>query len=131
MTNEQLLVSVITSDGLGESVFSERKFQLSGDEHRRLSDQIAAVNFRLRTSSEDYSSDFHVAGDPTLLVVLSGSIRITLRNGLYKDFSTGDMFIAEDYLSDGVEFSCQLHGHSAEVLGSQKVLLIHLKLSRR
>jgi len=126
-----LTIAVVSSDGVGPSQFSEREVNLSGDEQRRLSEQISAVNFRLRTSSSDYSSSYHVAGDPTLLIVLSGTVRIELRNGEYKDFTNGEMFVAQDYLSDGIDFDDLKHGHRAEVVNDVPLSVLHLKLEKR
>jgi len=125
-----MVVPTITNDGQGASYFSVREIALNGDMSRQLSDQIAAVNFRLRRS-EDYSADFHVAGDPTLLIVLSGTMRIELPNGDYKDFSQGDIYIADDYLTDEIAFEMGVHGHRARTLGSIPYHAVHLKLSRR
>ena len=72
-----------------------------------------------------------MAGDPTLLVILSGCVRITLCSGEYRDFSAGEMFIAEDYLTAGVEFTADMHGHMAEVMGAASLSVLHLKLERR
>ncbi len=131
MNDHSILVSAVTSNGVTGSEFSELEIRLTGDEQRRLSEQIAAVNFRLRTSSCSYKSGFHVAGDPTLLIVLAGCIRITLRAGDHRDFSMGQMFVAQDYLADGVKFSPEIHGHRAEVIGEEGILAVHVKLSRR
>ena len=65
-----------------------------------LSQQIDAVNFRLRSSDTSYVSGFHVAGDPTLLIILSGTVRIELHNGDSREFNAGEMFVAEDYLHE-------------------------------
>lgn len=131
MSGETMNITCITNDGKGPSVFAEKKIELNGDEQRRLSEQIAAVNFRLRSSGVDYESDFHVAGDPTLLIILQGTFRATLRNGEYRDFSAGDCFIAEDYIADGVELSNTVHGHNGQVVGELELKALHLKLSTR
>lgn len=129
--NETINITTICNGGTGPSAFSTREVLLSGDEQRRLSEQISSVNFRLRTSNHDYSSGFHVAGDPTLLIVLAGRIRIELRSGEHKDFTSGEMFIAQDYLSDGIEFDDSSHGHRAEVLSDTPISVLHLKLEKR
>ena len=121
----------VTSDGRGASVFGVRHYSINGEPERRLSDQIPAVNFRLRSSDPGYASGWHVAGDPTLLIMLSGTVRITLRNGESRDFSAGDMFIAEDYLVKDVLFDDTLHGHKAEVVGKGAISVLHLKLEKR
>lgn len=128
---EQMLVPCVTSDGRGASVFREKTFALSGDESRRLSEQIAALNFRFRISGTDYRSDFHVAGDPTLLLILGGAVELSLANGESRQFNVGDVFIAEDFLAEGVDFIDGYHGHKAEVIGQQQLKALHLKLSRR
>ncbi len=131
MLTQQMSIVSLSNDGYGASVFSTTNIDLTGEESRRLSEQIGAVNFRLRSSSADYASGFHVAGDPTLLIILSGTMVIRLPNGESQSFSAGDMFIAEDYLADGVEFEQGKHGHMAEIAGDQPLNAIHLKLSRR
>lgn len=120
----------ITNDGKSASFFGMREITLKGDFSRQLSDQIPAINFRLR-HSEGYSSDYHVAGDPTLLIVLSGAILIELPNGESQTFAAGDLYIAEDYLTEGVTFDPAKHGHRAEMIGDTPYKALHLKLSRR
>ena len=130
-TNTTISCSRVINDGYGESFFSEREVALSGNDERMLSEQIAAVNFRLRDSSSNYKSGWHVAHDPTLLIVLTGCIQIELRNGTTKKFTAGEMFIAEDYLKDDVDFDDEKHGHRAQVLGEQRLTVLHLKLNKR
>lgn len=124
-------ITSIENDGNGPSEFGKRDIELHGVSARMLSDQIPALNFRLRTSDATYSSDWHVAGDPTLLVILSGIIRIELRSGQYQDFSNGEMFIAQDYLPQTIPFDNRLHGHRACVIGDNPVSVLHLKLAKQ
>lgn len=131
MIVENLVIPCVVNDGEGSSYFSRTEIELSGDESRQLSEQIKAENFRLRGSGSNYRSDFHVAGDPTLLIILSGQIRLTLRSGEFLDFGAGDMFIAKDYLAQGVEYCDKTHGHMAEVTGEQGLKALHLKLEKR
>jgi hypothetical protein len=126
----EITIPTISNDGRGPSYFGQRHETLSGDITRQLSEQIDAVNFRLR-HSEYYSSDYHVAGDPTLLIVLSGSIRIDLQNGDSKTFTQGDLYIAEDYLESGVTFNPTLHGHRAVMTENMPYKAVHIKLSKR
>ena len=122
-------IACVQNDGRKESVFSKKQYQLTGSSERRLSDQIQAENFRLRSSDSSYTSDWHVAGDPTLLVVLTGIVQIVLRSGDYLQFSAGQMFVAEDFLEGDVQFDNQRHGHRAEVVGDEELRVLHLKLS--
>ena len=122
------IISTITIDNSFISVFSQTEFP----QHERggmiLTDRIEALNLRLRESAPGYATDWHVAGDPTLIIVQQGTIRITLRNGSFQDFSTGDMFIAQDYLPPHLKFGVS-HGHKAAVIGDQWFHAVHIKLS--
>ena len=120
----------ITNDGRGASTFGQREVELSGSAHWMLSDQQNALNFRLRSSSIGYQSDWHVAGDPTLLIILSGTIAIELRDGQSKTFTVGDMFIAQDYLAEACVFNQQM-GHRARVVGQRELSALHLKLAKQ
>jgi len=130
-SNKTVDIDCVSNNGLGRSIFTKRSVALNGTRQRMLSEQISALNFRLRSSDETYSSDWHVAGDPTLLIILSGCIRLELRDGQTRDFSAGEMFIAEDYLDKEIHFDTQEHGHRAEVIGEQQLNVLHLKLSKR
>jgi hypothetical protein len=126
-----IIISCVTNNGAGITVFAERKVDLYGSNERMLSDQMSALNFRLRESDASYSSAWHVAGDATLLVVLAGTLRIELRSGETRDFSSGEMFVAEDYLSVGVKFDPIQHGHRAAVVGDERLSVMHVKLEKR
>ena len=93
-----------------------------------LTDRIDALNFRIRESEPGYQTNFHVAGDPTLIIIQQGTIKITLQNNQHKDFSAGEMFIAEDFLPESIDFEETIHGHKAEVIGNTPLKAIHLKL---
>jgi len=95
-----------------------------------LSEQQAALNFRLRSSDAGYESDWHVAGDPTLLIILAGVIEIELRDGSSMQFAKGDMFVAQDYLDNGIALDGSL-GHRARVVGQEMFSALHLKLAKR
>lgn len=125
---ETFVIPTITVNDDGLSVFSEERFPASWRGHMLLSEQIAAVNLRLRSSEAGYTSDWHVAGDPTLIIILSGCLRIMLRDGSFMDFSAGDRFIAKDSLLAGCEFDSRSSGHRAETIGEQALNAIHIKL---
>ncbi|MBN4050625.1 hypothetical protein JYU13_00805 [Gammaproteobacteria bacterium AH-315-M22] len=118
----------IDNDDEGVSVFCETQYNLNDRNGMLLSQQINAVNFRLRQSYKGYKADWHVAGDPTLIIILAGVLRITLRNDDCRDFSVGAMFIAKDKLLAGQEFDTARHGHRAEVVGHASLNAIHIKL---
>jgi hypothetical protein len=95
-----------------------------------ITERVDALNFRHRVSKPGYFSSWHVAGDPTLIIIRSGVLRIGLRNGEYRDFTSGDMFIAQDYLQENELFDNEIHGHTAELIGNENLSAVHIKLSK-
>ena len=112
------------------SVFSEEGFPQHIRGGMNLTERIDSLNLRIRTSEVGYESDWHVAEDPTLIVVQSGILRVTLRNGKRKDFGAGSMFIAKDYLPKHLPFDTKKHGHCAKVVGNKTLLAVHIKLEQ-
>ena len=49
-----------------------------------LSEQIAAKNFRLRESLVGYKTKWHLSGDPTLILIQQGILRVTLQNNQFE-----------------------------------------------
>ena len=125
---KSLVLPVVTINEQGISIFSEQSFELQERHGMFLSDQQQAVNFRLRKSAAGYFADWHIAGDPTLITILQGVLRISLQNGEYLDFSAGDMFVAKDHLLPNIEFNKNIHGHTARVISNQPLTALHLKL---
>jgi hypothetical protein len=121
-------MTCITTDENHVSCFKEIHFHKSERSGMRLSEQIGAKNFRLRESELGYITDWHLSGDPTMIIIQQGILRITLPNGDCKDFKAGDEFIAADNLPLGIEFIDGVHGHMAEVRGDEKLKAIHIKL---
>lgn len=113
----------------GLSFFSDIVYSLTDYNGLFITDRQDALNFRHRMSEPGYFSAWHIAGDPTLIIVRTGTLRITLRNGEYRDFSAGDMFIAQDRLQVGEVFDDQIHGHTAELVGDQSLFAVHIKLA--
>jgi hypothetical protein len=113
----------------GCSVFNEQEYILEDYNGLFITERMDALNFRHRMSEPGYKSSWHVAGDPTLIIVRAGVLRITLRNGEYRDFKAGDQFIAMDRLQSGERFNDSVHGHTAELIGNETLLAVHIKLS--
>ena len=113
----------------GISVFSETDYpkEIRGGMH--LTPRIDALNLRLRTSEPGYKTDWHLAGDPTLIIIQQGTLRIGLQNGETRDYKAGDAFIAKDQLPEAITFDPQKHGHRAEVIGHEVLKAVHIKLS--
>lgn len=128
MNNTPFVISAITINESFISIFSEESFPKTARSGMLLTDRIESQNLRLRESAPGYVASWHVAGDPTLIIVQSGTLRITLRDGNYKDFSCGDIFIAKDYLPEHIKFDNKLHGHYSEVLGNEIFRATHIKL---
>jgi len=122
------IITCISTNENCVSIFTEISYIKNVRAGMLLSDQIGAKNFRFRESQAGYSTDWHLAGDPTLLIIQKGILRITLQSGAYKDFNSGEMFIASDYLPKNVAFDASIHGHKAAVIGDDALLAIHIKL---
>lgn len=125
----EFTIPTITVDEHNASVFGSECYPASWRSNLLLSEQVPALNFRWRASAAAYSSQWHVAGDPTLIIVLTGVLRIILRDGTYRDFGAGERFIAKDFLPSACDFDNLRHGHRAEVLGDAPLEAIHIKLS--
>ena len=61
-------IPTITVNQDFNSVFSEEIFSQSNKNGMYLTERLNAENFRLRSSLAGYSSHWHVAGDPTLII---------------------------------------------------------------
>jgi len=120
----------VATNCTGRSVFTEQVLSLADYNGLFITPRIDALNFRHRLSKPDYASDWHVAGDTTLIIIRTGTLRIALRSGEYKDFSAGDMFIAEDRLQVEEIFDEKIHGHRAAVIGEKTLTAVHIKLSK-
>lgn len=121
-------VSCITVNEHFESVFSEEIVEQEIRGGMVLSPRIATQSLRFRESEPGYTTDWHLAGDATLIIIQQGVLRITLQNGAYKDFKAGDKFIAKDTLPEGITFDASKHGHKAAVIGMEVLKAVHVKL---
>lgn len=130
MTKINKKIISVVNDGHCATEFGFREIDLEGAPHWRLSGQQSAVNFRLRSSVAGYVSDWHVAGDSTLIIILNGVIELEIRNGETRRFQAGELFVAEDFLKNAELFS-DIHGHRARVIGSETFEALHLKLDKR
>ena len=126
---DQITIPVLHNPNSGISLFTEEVYSLEDYNGLFISPRQDALNFRHRASAPGYFSSWHVAGDPTLIIIRSGILRITLRDGSFQDFKAGDLFIAKDYLEKGCSFDNEIHGHTAELIGDSPLLACHLKLS--
>ena len=123
------IINCIYCNENGISYFNEITFKKNDRNGMLLTDRIPAQNFRLRESMPGYFTDWHLSGDPTLIIIQKGILRISLQNGIYKDFKSGDMFIAADNLPENIFFDPNIHGHRAEVFGDETLLAVHIKLA--
>lgn len=121
-------IEVISVDESFQSYFSTMALSLTQVGGMFISERQQALNFRHRRSEVGYESDWHVAGDPTLIIVLQGTLELELRNGDKKQFSQGQQFIAADYLPVGMTLA-ETQGHRARVIGDIPLQAVHIKLS--
>jgi hypothetical protein len=121
-------IAAIITDKNNRSIFTEVAYKKNQKGGMLLSDQIVSKNFRLRESQVGYSTDWHLSGDPTLIIIQKGILRIILQNEEYLDFKCGQMFIAADNLTEDIGFDKTIHGHKAVVIGNEILLATHIKL---
>jgi hypothetical protein len=110
-----------------ESIFTSIQISLTDFNGMAISDRQDALNFRHRASEPGYQSDWHVAGDPTLIIIRQGKLCIELKDGSRRTYAAGQQFIAADYLQD--QLFGEKSGHKAWVEGEQGLLAVHIKLS--
>ena len=123
-------ITTIHNPDFTQSVFGETSLDVKDFNGMFISEQQNALNFRHRFSKPGYCAPWHVAGDPTLIIIRSGVLRLSLQNGQHKDFLAGDMFIAKDFLPSNITFDPEVHGHRAEVIGNQDLLAVLIKLGK-
>ena len=126
---EQHTLPALLTDDDGSTVWSQRDWPNEARGGMQLSPRIDCSSLRLRSSEPGYAADWHVAGDPTLIIIRSGTLRLILRDGSSRDFGPGDAFIAADDVPIGQPFDDTLHGHRAEVVGEETLQAIHIKLA--
>lgn len=122
-------LAVIQSDAMGVSRWSVRDWPATARGGMLLSPRIATGSMRLRSSEAGYATDWHVSGEPVLIVVCRGVLRIELHEGAARDFEAGEAFIANDRVPSGESFDPQVHGHRAMVVGDQPLEAMHIKLA--
>lgn len=125
------LPTLITNED-GVSVFIDARWPEEVRGGLVLSPRVGASSLRLRRSAPGYTADWHVAGppgEPVLIVVRAGVLRIGLRDGTHRDFMAGDAFIAADALPEGAAFDPAVHGHTASVVGDGSLEAVHIKLA--
>ena len=119
MTLATASLIVISVDENYRSVFSEESFDQAARGDLWISEQQSCLNLRFRSSPAGYQSGWHVAGDPTLIIVTGGCMEIELRDGSKKQFRPGEKFIARDDLPNSLDFDHERHGHRARVMGER------------
>lgn len=123
-----LSLPLLVTANNGTSVWKDAAWDEQTRGGMQLTPRIGTSSLRLRTSAPGYATDWHVAGEPVMIVVQHGVLRIELRDGTARDFGPGQSFIAADTLSDGEMFDPSRHGHRARVVGNDRLQAVHIKL---
>ena len=120
-------IDMITIDDDGRSIFAQIQHPLTDHNGMFISERQQSLNFRHRLSNAGYKSDWHTAGDPTLIIIMKGQITLELRSGEKKTFIAGQQFIAADYLLEDLEDE-SITGHRAYIEGREALQAVHIKL---
>ena len=129
LMNQPFIIPTITTNENRISIFEEIDFSVQQRGGLFLTEQIGSKNFRIRKSDVGYTTDFHLAGDATFIIIQKGNLKIELQNGDFQIFTPGDCFIAQDNLPENIEFDKTIHGHKASVIGNESLQAIHIKLN--
>lgn len=128
-TNSQHRLPVLLTGDDGRSFWATTHWPIEERSGMFLSPRIGCSSMRLRQSKPGYATDWHVAGDPVLIIVQSGTLRIGLHAGDARDFHPGEAFIAADKLPKCQTFDSTHHGHTAKVVSETTLQAIHIKLN--
>ena len=120
---------VLTTNEDGYTMWTTTRWPTEPRGGMFLSPRIDCSSLRLRQSKPGYAADWHVAGEPALITVQSGTLRIGMHNGKTRDFSAGEAFIAADKVPEGQTFDPARHGHTAKVVSETTLQAIHIKLT--
>ncbi|MFC0337684.1 hypothetical protein SAMN05421848_1525 [Kushneria avicenniae] len=86
----------------GESHFEDMEIEVGGEaEIGRLSVRIPATGLVLRETTGDYNYDWHNAPQRQYILMLDGSVDITVGSGETRRLSTGDILLCEDTTGRG------------------------------
>ncbi|MFN3166010.1 MAG: hypothetical protein ACE37H_02985 [Phycisphaeraceae bacterium] len=122
---------VLLTDLAGRCFWSDRHWPTHDRGGMRLTGRVGCSSLRLRSSAPGYATDWHGAGEPVLVLVRRGVLRIELRDGSARDFGPGDAFIAADAAVQSgdalIPEGCP-EGHRARVIGDAPLEAVHVKL---
>lgn len=130
MALTSISVTTICNDDDYQSIFTTTTLAQEAHGSMWISEQQGCLNFRYRSSPAGYESDWHVAGDPTLIIISTGCIELELQDGTKKRFIAGEKFIARDFIPAEIEFDIEKHGHRARVIGEDEFSAVHIKLEK-
>ena len=91
-----------------------------------LSDNITASSYQLRYSPPGYKSDFHNSMTPQWVFILSGTMRIGLRDGSTRDFKAGESFYSND-IPPSIAVADDVPGHSSAQVGDEPLQTLFLR----
>jgi hypothetical protein len=92
-----------------------------------LSDDLSASNYQLRHSPIGYKSDFHNSTTPQWVFILSGTMRIGLRDGTHRDFKAGESFYSND-TPPAANVAKSVPGHNSAQVGSEPLQTLFLRV---
>ena len=102
-----MLVTRLYPDEQGESHFQDIEIPLTdhGD-IGQLSETVKATGIIFRTTSPNYDYDWHHAPRRQYIIILEGTVEITVSDGEKRVFSNGDVILVEDTTGKGHKSRC-------------------------
>ena len=116
------------TDADGRAKFRETSIPLTeGTPQASLSKLFASGGYQFRMSPVGFRSQWHCTTTPQYVLILSGRMRIGLRDGSTRTFGPGEHFHSADTLPAGASFDPALHGHWSAQAGDEPLVTLFVR----
>ncbi len=85
----------------GQSHFEDVDIPLAKTDEDHRSESIKATGIIFRETGGDYDLDWHNAPERQYVIMLDGSLELTVGDGSKRQLNTGDILLAEDTTGQG------------------------------
>ena len=101
-------VTRIYADDQGYSHFEDIDMPSMPKPVGRVSEGVSVETFRIRETPGSYDQGWHCAPRKVLVVLLDGVVEIDVSHGVTRQFSAGDILLAEDIEGEGHRMEFEL-----------------------
>ncbi len=129
----QITLPILYTDNLGRAAFIDRLLEIESlSPTISLSTILPATGLQFRLSPPSVQNPFHCTARDScqFVIVQSGTMRITLRDGSFRDFGRGEFFLSMDFLPENTKYDSNVHGHSSsECTNGEPLATLFVKIS--